>query len=150
MLRIGTGKSSTIGVTIDKWGPSAWNTLHAFAHRVPRTLSEEESGDFADFLHLFAKHLPCPECRRHFQEYLNVHIQKDSFLTRESTVLFMHRAHNHVNERLGKPQWSLQDHYKAYAVSAPQDHRPEKIVAIFACIMLLGAVYYRKKRIHRS
>ena len=43
------------GLTISDWGPGAWQTLHAFAHMCPETLSPEEQKNMKAFLKL----LPC-------------------------------------------------------------------------------------------
>ena len=104
----------SMGITIDRWGPAAWNTLHAFAHSVPLTLDATQQSDFVQFLYLFGAHLPCPKCRAHFKEYLDTHIEASDFTTRKSIIAFVHEAHNDVNVRLGKRTWTLHDHMEVY------------------------------------
>ena len=142
---------SHVGVTIDKWGPSAWNTLHAFAHRVPVTPSADQQRDFRHFLYSFGKHLPCPTCRTHFLKYLDVHLTTHSLASRAATVAFLNDAHNDVNARLGKPIWSLDAHMAAYS-PAVQAHRRALLhngmflVGLVVAGMVLHQVQFEKNR----
>ena len=113
-----------MGITIDRWGPAAWNTLHAFAHSVPLTLDSRQQSEFVQLLYLFGAHLPCPKCRDHFKEYLDTHIDAASFSTRDAIVAFVHDAHNDVNVRLGKRVWTLAEHVEVYKLPSGRDALP--------------------------
>ena len=135
---------SHLGITIDKWGPSAWNTLHAFAHRVPVTSSADQQRAFRDFLYGFAKHLPCPHCRTHFLRYLDAHLTAHSLASRAATIAFLNDAHNDVNVRLGKPVWSIEAHMAAYS-PAMQAHRRDLLHngMLFVAVAIAGLVLHR-------
>lgn len=132
------------GLTIDQWGPGAWNTLHTFAHRAPHELTEEDKGRWTTFLRLFAAFLPCPKCRSHFQDFLDRRLRDgDSLATRASLVSLLNEAHNDVNFRNGKRVYSLDEHYAAYRKPAPLVVRARD-AACFAGVavavaLLLGA-----------
>lgn len=102
------------GLTIDEWGPAAWNTLHVVAHSFPHEPSDAERDDMRTFLLLFTKHLPCPSCKRHFMDLLSRRLDERALQSRFSLVAFMNDAHNEVNRRLGKRVWTLEEHYRVY------------------------------------
>ncbi len=134
-----------MGVTMNKWGPCAWNTLHAFAHTSPMVLDSARRADFKKLLYLYSSFLPCPKCRLHFVNYLDSHLTDRSLITRESCILFLHEAHNDVNARLGKRVWSLEEHMAVYSRPQRRGEAPMPwlllivaAVAIFALLMHQG------------
>lgn len=133
-----------MGLTLNEWGPSAWNMLHVVAHTFPRAPLDEDRQRMYDFLHLFALHLPCPSCREHFVELLKRNIPEptsEAFRCRDSLVMFMNDAHNEVNRRLGKREFSLTEHYAVYR---PQDHMVHhNTMCVIPCIVMIAlAVMY--------
>ena len=82
-------------------GRASWELLHRAAAAFDPAPTPERQGDFARFLSLAAELYPCKKCGEHFQGLL-----------RESPVdardnkrlsIWLCKAHNRVNERLGKP-----------------------------------------------
>jgi len=128
-----------MGMTIDVWGPAAWNTLHAFAHSVPSALDAQQQADFVELLYLFGAHLPCPKCRTHFSEYLDTHVDSRSFSSRASVVQFVFDAHNDVNVRLGKRSWTLVEHVETFdpAPLSPASRGENGPVEADVAVMLL-------------
>jgi hypothetical protein len=104
-----------------QWGPQAWHTLHVVAHSWPRSPSDDDREAMRAFLVLFARHLPCPVCRRHFQALLERSLDDAALASRASLVAFLNDAHNEVNARLGKRVWTLDEHYRAYRPAAKRD-----------------------------
>lgn len=104
------------GITIDKWGPCAWNTLHCFAHCMPTVLTNEQQMNFKTFLYSFSFYLPCPTCRYHFHKYLDDNISELSFKTKDDVIQFVFDAHNDVNVRLGKAIFRFSDHNAIYTL----------------------------------
>lgn len=102
------------GLTIDKWGPGAWNTLHVVAHSYPKDPTRLQMTETRTFLLLFGKHLPCPSCRRHFLDLLQRNLDDRTLASRATLVAFMNDAHNEVNQRLGKRTWTLEEHNRVY------------------------------------
>ena len=139
-------------MTIDKWGPSAWNTLHSFAHAAPPLLDTKQQQDMLHLLNLFGAHLPCPTCRRHFHAYLDTHVRPETFTTRESIVRFLHDAHNDVNLRLGKRVWTLKEHYRVYAVISARSTNDStstfdiRFVACAGVVAIIAAISMVRRR----
>lgn len=91
------------------WGPAAWTVLHVCAANV-----DGDAVSFRNLLRSFSDSLPCPECRRHMQEFMeNDGPEKAS--DKVSASLYVYRMHNWVNRRLGKkevPERIVYDHYR--------------------------------------
>lgn len=136
-----------MGITIDKWGPSAWNTLHSFAHRSPESLTESQMKEWRDFLYLFGKRLPCPKCRIHFQKFLDTSLSLENLTTRENLVRFLHEAHNDVNRRLGKKTWSYEAHRMLYSRSHShtQGHVTFELMTATVVLAVLVAIHVRRR-----
>ena len=76
--------STTIGISIDRWGPACWRWLHGC------TLSVEVVGSLG-------KNLPCGVCRHHFGQYAKY------VPIAEPTAAWISGLHDDANARLGKP-----------------------------------------------
>ena len=109
---------STSRLYMSQWGPAGWHTLHVTAHSAPRVLSPEQRRDMQQFLRLFAAHLPCPRCRRHFADFLERRLCDEAVATRAALVILLNDAHNEVNARLGKRVFTLEEHYREFAATA--------------------------------
>jgi hypothetical protein len=138
------------GITIDRWGPAAWNTLHVVAHTAPHTLDDAQRDDMRAFLRLFGKHLPCPSCRRHFLHYLEAHLTEDALKTRAGLVRVVHDAHNDVNLRLGKPLVTLAEDYALYSRDDPAATSWNACVAISAVAAVVTLLILRRRTAARS
>ena len=103
-----------VGLTIDRWGPSCWNTLHTFAHASPERCPPERRRKTRKMLYLVGEHLPCAKCRTHFLDYLERHLTDEALAGREALVRFLNDCHNDVNRRLGKRTYTLREHYDVY------------------------------------
>lgn len=121
--------TSTMGLTIDKWGPAAWNVLHVTAHTYPRNPTPKQQTETREFLFLFAKHLPCPSCRKHFLEHLEAHLPEGSaaLTSRFALVRFVNDAHNAVNERLGKRVFTLAESNALLFAPSPDAKRRNSV-----------------------
>ena len=138
-----------MGVSIDKWGPCAWNTLHAFAHTMPRVLDTPRRAELRQFLYSFATFLPCPRCRRHFVAYLDAHLDRSSLATRENVVVFLHEAHNDVNVRLGKRAFTLEEHLRIYARPTAA-RRSVPLMVVVGSVVAVGAYFVMRRREKKS
>ena len=121
------------GITIDKWGPSFWCTLHVMAHSSPKEMDREQQQETLRFLKMFATRIPCPQCRQHFTEFLEQEVGPDTLQTRDSFVSFMNDAHNDVNMRTGKRTYTLNEHYKVYSRPLPRMVVSFEIQLFVAC-----------------
>ena len=130
-----------VGLSIDEWGPGAWNTLHVFAHSAPTKLTNEEVQKYALFFNIFAEFLPCPRCRRHFQDFLSRRMTDDTLRTRLSIVKLLNDAHNEVNARRGKRVYTLEEHYRVY--SFQKQGRNDTLLRVVVVTIVLGIMIAR-------
>lgn len=132
------------GLTLEEWGPGAWNTLHVFAHTTPDELTKEEMQKFAWFLNTFAEYLPCPRCRKHFQDFLERRMTEDTLRTHSSIVKLLNDAHNEVNARTGKRVYTLEEHYQVYSFG--RQHRNNTLLRDIVIVVVIAIVVARITR----
>lgn len=93
------------------WGPLGWATLHSVSALYPDTPTDAEQALARHWIDSFAACITCPKCQGHFStmyaRYLTV--VPNPFSSRREFVLFVLRAHNTVNRRLGKRMYTLED-----------------------------------------
>jgi len=89
------------GVDREEVGRAGWTLLHSIADAYSERPTERDRHDMSQFVQLFAKFYPCGACAEDFQ----AHVKESPPDTRSRTALslWMCRAHNEVNEKLGKP-----------------------------------------------
>jgi hypothetical protein len=137
------------GLTLGEWGPSAWNTLHVFAHSAPKELTKDEMQKFAWFLNAFAEYLPCPRCQRHFKEFLDRRMTEVTLRTRSSVVKLLNDAHNEVNARTGKRVYTLEEHYRVYSFGKRHHaHTLLRNIVIVAVLAIVVARITRRTNVH--
>ena len=100
------------------------------------------------FLTLFCKHLPCPKCRHHANEYLESHMTYSDLDSRENIVKFLNDLHNDVNKRLGRRQVTLREHYEIVRGNErpPLKSNGVDLTLNIVCIILLIALFIKLKR----
>ena len=106
-------KSST-----SEFGPHYWYMLHTMALNYPNDTTDFIKEKMKCFVEALPYLLPCKDCSEHAKEFLFNHRNdlQSALSSKESLFKFLWFFHNHVNDRLGKPQISLQkafDMYKA-------------------------------------
>jgi hypothetical protein len=88
-----------------QWGPALWMILHSSAERIglgpTRLLQHEESRLWSGLLSSLRFSLPCPQCKRHYGDYL----QRYSIppITQSSIREWLFTLHQEVNQRNHKP-----------------------------------------------
>ena len=88
--------------TPEVWGPSGWFMMHVMAANYPNEPSSEYRTACSDFLQSLPYMLPCGECGKHLQEYVqNIDIPK-SCASKDSLHEFVNAVHDSVNQRKGK------------------------------------------------
>lgn len=93
------------------WGPIGWATLHSVAALYPDQPTAAEQALANTWLESFAFCITCPTCQGHFRTMVERYRAKvpNPFSSRREFLLFVLRAHNTVNRRLGKKVYTLAD-----------------------------------------
>jgi hypothetical protein len=101
------------GLDVQRWGPTTWHTIHAFAHAYDPSRNGAPEAMRA-FVTSLGALLPCPACGSHFQSYMQTHFGARHLADKASLIQLFNDAHNDVNHRQGKPVFSLENHYTAF------------------------------------
>jgi hypothetical protein len=91
------------------WGPYFWGTLHIACLTAPPVLTDEHKNAFVNFVKSYTMILPCPACRRHFQEVLDQFPVETHLSSGRDLFAWSVAVHNIVNMKIGKPVISLRD-----------------------------------------
>ena len=117
---------------IQEWGNATWYLFHTLSYK----LKETESNHANELLMLFVgicQNLPCPVCREDATKMLNT--SKTRLVTTRSDLLrFMWQFHNLVNNKLGKPEMTYDEHIKKY-----ERANTNKIVQLYVHVMSKNA-----------
>jgi len=117
---------------IQEWGNATWYLFHTLSYK----LKETESKHANELLMLFVgicRNLPCPVCREDATKMLN--ISKTRLVTTRSDLLrFMWQFHNLVNNKLGKPDMTYDEHIKKY-----ERANTNKVVQFYVHVMSKNA-----------
>jgi hypothetical protein len=86
------------------WGPALWMVLHSSAERIGsspvKLLQQEEHRLWSGLLSSLRYSLPCPQCKKHYQDYISNHpIPVTSLSTIRS---WLYHLHQEVNQRTNK------------------------------------------------
>ena len=105
------------------WGPCTWESMHHFAIAYSCRPTPTQQEWAIRWLLATAHMLPCVECKNHFLDLLE---QFPPDVTDScSFQTWMFEAHNMVNQRLGKPVFSLAQYHRKYgrAISIHKENR---------------------------
>lgn len=129
------------GLSLNVWGPRAWHTLHAVAHKLPPHLDEHQKAQVRSFLLAFAALLPCKRCAAHFEQYLHEHMTDAALESRAAVVALLNDAHNAVNRRLGRREFTLAEHYDLFRRGrVPEDAaRADRLHGRTPCVLFVVA-----------
>lgn len=97
----GDSWASAAAPGITEIGNAGWTTLHTMAAYYPESATTEHQAVARQFLFSFSRLFPCKWCADDFAEYMEKH--KPRVETRTEFSQWMCEAHNHVNQKLGKP-----------------------------------------------
>lgn len=141
---------STVYLDPKVWGPHYWFFLHTVSMTYPNhpnTITKKKYYEFIQNLPLF---IPVEEISSHFSKLIEKYPITPYLDNRESFVRWMYFIHNKINEKLEKPQLSLNDFFIQYyaAYKRPDEKWVEyykiqqKAVYIAIIAGLTGAIYY--------
>ena len=96
------------------WGPIFWSTFHIISLGYPEDPSYSEKRAAKEFFNGLVYLLPCPICRTHFREVLQLNPVETWLDNRKSLIEWVWTVHNQVNVKLGKPEITMIEFYKRY------------------------------------
>ena len=132
------------------WGPHYWFFLHTVAMTYPHhpnTVTKKKYYEFIQNLPLF---LPVQEISSEFSKLIDKYPITPYLDNRDSFIRWTHFIHNKINQKLEKPQISLNefyvkyyDEYKSDNVKAGEYYKlKEKIVYSLIIVTIVGSIYY--------
>lgn len=87
-----------------QWGPALWMILHSSAERIgsgpAKFLQHEESRLWSGLLISLRFSLPCPQCKRHYSDFLQRHPLP--IISQQSVREWLFTLHQEVNQRNNK------------------------------------------------
>lgn len=98
------------------WGPSFWFSLHNGALKYPINPSPIWKERMKHFIIGIPVMLPCEKCSHHASSYIESQYKNldDIVKNKDNLFTFFCNFHNIVNERLNKPQITIEEAYKLY------------------------------------
>ena len=132
------------------WGPHYWFFLHTVAMTYPHhpnTVTKKKYYEFIQNLPLF---LPVQEISSEFSKLIDKYPITPYLDNRDSFIRWTHFIHNKINQKLEKPQISLNefyvkyyDEYTADNVKAVEYYKlKEKVVYSLIIVTIVGSIYY--------
>jgi hypothetical protein len=132
------------------WGPHYWFFLHTLAMTYPHRPNSVTKKKYYEFIQNLPLFLPVEQISGEFSKIIEKYPIMPYLDNRDSFVRWMHFIHNKINEKLEKPQISLNDFFvKYYDEYKTQDEKlsqynkiKEKIVYFGIIIGISSTIYY--------
>jgi len=83
-----------------------WRFLHITSFAYPQEADQAMQDTAVQFLRGLQRLLPCGACQLHWSMYLQLHPPEPACVGRLSLIDYLLQAHNYVNARTGKLQWT--------------------------------------------
>ena len=132
------------------WGPHFWFFLHTIAHSYPIHPNEVTKRKYYDTIQNMPLFIPVSDIGDRFSGLLDKYPVSPYLGSRESFVRWVHFIHNKINEKLEKPQISLNDFFvKYYDEYKTGDEKltqyykiREKVIYFGILVGIVGTIYY--------
>ena len=132
------------------WGPHYWFFLHTISMTYPirpNALTKKKYYEFIQNLPLF---IPVEKISTEFSKLIDESPITPYLDNRESLIRWMHFIHNKINQKLEKPELSLNDfyinYYNSYKPTIVKNHEFNKLLGKFIYLIIIlcftGAIYY--------
>jgi hypothetical protein len=132
------------------WGPHYWFFLHTLAMTYPNHPNAVTKKKYYEFIQNLPLFLPVEQISGEFSKLIDKYPITPYLDNRDSFVRWMHFIHNKINEKLEKPQFSLNeffikyyDEYKSHDEKLSQYYNiREKVIYLVIILGISGAIYY--------
>jgi hypothetical protein len=113
----------------------------------PNAVTKKKYYEFVQNLPLF---IPVEEISKELEKFIDLYPVTPYLDNRDSFVRWMHFAHNKINEKLEKPQITLNDFFVQYYNEYKSQNEKlaefyklkEKLIYGGILVLLLGSIYY--------
>jgi hypothetical protein len=132
------------------WGPHYWFFLHTLAMTYPHHPNSVTKKKYYEFIQNLPLFLPVEEVSGEFSKLIDKYPITPYLDNRDSFVRWMHFIHNKVNEKLEKPQISLNDffvkyynEYKTHDEKVSEYYKLKERIIYFSIVLgISGTIYY--------
>ena len=127
------------------WGPKTWFFLHSITFNYPINPMPKDKENMLSFVLGISKILPCLQCRKHFEEYINQTNFVQAMESKESFVKWMIDAHNNVNRITNKKILSYKEviniYEKAYKPKEKSTSNKKKYLGILVIAIIVALMF---------
>jgi len=142
--------SSTVYLDPKIWGPHYWFFLHTVAMTYPHHPNAITKKKYYEFIQNLPLFIPVEEISKEFEKFIDLYPITPYLDNRDSFVRWVHFAHNKINEKLEKPQITLNDFFVQYYNEYKSQNEKlaefyklkEKLIYGGILVLLLGSIYY--------
>ena len=132
------------------WGPHYWHFLHTIAMTYPQYPSTITKKKYYELIQNFSLFIPVENMSGEFSKLLDKYPIQPYLDNRDSFIRWTHFIHNKINEKLEKPQISLDEFFvKYYEEYKPKNLKlmeyykiKEKLIYSSVILMIVGSIYY--------
>jgi len=142
--------SSTVYLDPKIWGPHYWFFLHTMAMTYPHHPNAVTKKKYYEFIQNLPLFIPVEQISKEFEKFIDLYPITPYLDNRDSFIRWMHFAHNKINEKLEKPQITLNEFFVQYYNEYKSQNEKmaefyklkEKLIYGGILGLLLCAIYY--------
>lgn len=132
------------------WGPHYWFFLHTLAMTYPHHPNAVTKKKYYEFVQNLPLFIPVEQISKELERLIDKYPITPYLDNRDSFVRWMHFIHNKINEKIEKPEISLNDffveYYNAYKSKDEQliefYNLRSKLIYGGLMVLILGTIYY--------
>jgi len=142
--------SSTVHLDPKIWGPHYWFFLHTVAITYPHHPNAVTKKKYYEFVQNLPLFIPVEQISKEMEKMIDLYPITPYLDNRDSFVRWMHFIHNKINEKLEKPQITLNDFFVQYYNEYKSQNEKlaefykvrEKLIYGGILVSILSAIYY--------
>ena len=139
-----------MGLDPTVWGPHYWFFLHTISICYPLRPNSITKKKYYEFIQNIPMFIPIESISTYFSKLLDEYPISPYLDNRESLIRWVWFIHNKINEKLEKPQISLNDFYiNYYEAYKPKNEKiqeyykiREKAIYFTSLLGIFGLIYY--------
>ena len=132
------------------WGPHYWFFIHSVAMTYPHHPNAVTKKKYYEFIQNLPLFLPVEEISSEFSKLIDKYPITPYLDNRDSFIRWTHFIHNKINQKLEKPQISLNDFYVKYYEEYKSDNvkaveyykLKEKVIYCLIIATIIGSIFY--------